>query len=166
MLMHNRRRRNEWLAEQRAKHAYQLAEARDAQTRGLATEDQVLLINRERAADEAAETKKNRPGMMKKTTNWLFGGLEKEETKGGRLAATATASQSGPVMLPFSPSEEVTPDFLDAVEEKIIDQRRQGDTSAVALRSAGGPLDQQAQLVINRASDASRGWTEWLRGGK
>jgi predicted TIM-barrel fold metal-dependent hydrolase len=59
MLLHNRRRRNEWMAEQRAKSARDLIEAVEARERGEATEDQLLLINRERAAREAEEAKKN-----------------------------------------------------------------------------------------------------------
>nr|POF04053.1 hypothetical protein CFP56_21809 [Quercus suber] len=163
MLIHNRRRRNEWLAEQKAKHAYQLAEARDAQARGSASEDQILLLNRERAADEAAEAKRSRPGMIKNTTNWLFGGLEKEETRGGRLGAAAapaaTTDESVPALLPFSPSEEATPDAYNAVEEKIDEQRRQSERK---LGTIGGPLDQQAQLLLNNASSASKSWLDWL----
>nr|POF13152.1 hypothetical protein CFP56_10300 [Quercus suber] len=163
MLIHNRRRRNEWLAEQKAKHAYQLGEARDAQARGSASEDQILLLNRERAADEAAEAKRNRPGVIKKTTNWLFGGFEKEETKGGRLgaAAAATTGGGGLALLPSSPSEEATPDMFHAIEERIDERRRRSEQTP---QLKGGPLDQRAQLLVNDAYSSSTGWIEWLKG--
>ncbi|KAK5169663.1 uncharacterized protein LTR77_005641 [Saxophila tyrrhenica] len=87
MIIHNRRRRNEFMAEQRAKSAKELGEAKLALDAGRATEDQVLLINRERAAMEAEEAKRSRPGVFKRTTGWLFGGLSTEEQKGGRLGS-------------------------------------------------------------------------------
>ena len=86
MLLHNRRKRNDWLAEQQAKSARDLADAKRAEMAGTITEDQMLLINRERAAVEAAEKKKNRPGVFKRVSEWLFSDLSKEEQKGGRLS--------------------------------------------------------------------------------
>ena len=79
MLLHNRRRRSEWLAEQKAKTAHDLAIAKQALAAGAVTEDQMLLINRERAAEEAAEAKRNRPGIFKRATGWLFSDVAKEE---------------------------------------------------------------------------------------
>ena len=89
MLLHNRRRRNEWLDEKRAETQVQVKEALAAQEEGRATDDQMLLINRERAAIEAAEAKRNRPGIFKRAKNAIFSGLSNEEQKGGRIGAGA-----------------------------------------------------------------------------
>ena len=75
------------MLEQTVKEARELAEARVAQGEGTATEDQILLINRRRIQEEAEEAKKNRPGIFKRTTNWMFSGLSSEEKKGGRSEA-------------------------------------------------------------------------------
>ncbi|KAK5128342.1 hypothetical protein LTR85_003010 [Meristemomyces frigidus] len=166
MLLHNRRRRNEWLAEQQAKSARDLAEARGAQATGTATEDQVLLINRERAAREAAEVKKNRPGMFKRTTNWLFSGLSTEEQKGGRLGAAAVAGSAAiaPAAVSEASGQQHDRSMLQAVEDKDEAHRRPGEKLEEIVRPAGGPLDRQAQHTLDTVTGASRSWISRLTG--
>ena len=62
MLIHNRRKRNEWLEEQQRKSAIALEEARQAANTGTANEDQILLLNRERAAAQAEAERKIKTG--------------------------------------------------------------------------------------------------------
>lgn len=166
MLLHNRRRRNEWLAEQQAKTAREVAEARRAQAAGSATEDQMLLINRERAADEAAEAKRNRPGVFKRATNWAFSGLSSEEQKGGRLGAAAAAvSGTASQVLPEEvQGQQHDRSVLQAVEEKVDAHRRQGEKVEEIVRPLGGPLDRQAQLALDSVSGSSRSWVSWVTG--
>ena len=167
MLLHNRRRRNEWLAEQQAKSARELGEARRAETAGSATEDQILLINRERAADEAAEARKNRPGMFKRTTNWLFSGLSSEEHKGGKLgAAAAAASSDAPIQTQREEllGQQHDRSVVQAVEEKVNANRRQGEKVEEVVRPLGGPLDRQAQLAFDGMSGSSRSWWSSITG--
>ncbi|TKA75803.1 hypothetical protein B0A55_06397 [Friedmanniomyces simplex] len=164
MLLHNRRRRNEWLAEQQARTARETAEARAAMKGGRATEEQVLLINRERAAEEAREEKRNRPGVMARVKGWLFSDLSKEEQKGGKLGALAAGAGSGAAAV--VPGKEVEGQkhdrsVLQAVEEKLEANRRQGEKVEETVRPFGGPLDRQAQLVVDTASDSSRSWIDW-----
>lgn len=166
MLMHNRRRRNEWLAEQQIKSARELSEAKQALAGGVATDDQVLLINRERAADAAAEAQKNRPGMFKRATNWLFSGLSQEEQKGGRLGTTAAATGPGATMAHVkdeTAGQQHDRSVLQAVEDKIEPHRRQGEKVQELLNPVGGPLDRQAQQTTDAVSDSSKGWFNWLR---
>ena len=76
-------------AEQDIKRAADVRDAQAALSAGTITQDQLLLLGQERAKAEAAEAKKNRPGMFKGASNYLFGGLAKEEQKGGRRGAAA-----------------------------------------------------------------------------
>ncbi|CAK3817013.1 hypothetical protein SEPMUDRAFT_164801 [Lecanosticta acicola] len=163
MLLHNRRRRNEWLAEKKAESARELTVAKEAATKGAATEDQILLINRERAAEEAAEAKKNRPGMIKRASSWLFSGLQKEEQKGGRLGTTTAVAEAQ------NKSSEITwtgqgKGVLQAVEDKVDSHRRQGETVPELISPSGGPLDREAQVVANDVWKATRSWTSWVTG--
>ncbi|KAF7188699.1 hypothetical protein HII31_09951 [Pseudocercospora fuligena] len=159
MLMHNRRKRNEWLAQKQAESARDLAIARQAEAQGTATEDQILLINRERAAMEADIAKKNQPGMFKRASNWLFSGLSKEEQKGGRLGAMATAAESA-----ASTAVQDTRSMIQAVEHKVEAQRSTGEMAQAILKPTGGPLDRQAQLAVDSASNTAKSWTSWLTG--
>ena len=159
MLLHNRRRRNEWLAEKKAQTARDLVIAKQAVVVGAATEDQMLLINQERAAEEAAFAKKNRPGIFKKTTSWLYGGLSEEEKKGGRLGAITTASSPDSNLL--GQEGEVVP---LAAAESMDKSRRQHAEVEETFRTAGGPLDKRALLAVEAASDTAKSWTSWLTG--
>lgn len=164
-MLHNRTRRNEWLAEQQAKSAKELMEAKRAQMEGRATEDDILLINRQRAATEAAEAKKNRPGVFKRTTTWLFSGLSSEEQKGGKLGS-ATAGTAAVSQIPKEELLGVREDkgVLHAVEEKIEARRRSGERIEEVLKPLGGPLDRQAQRAATAVTDAGRSWTNWITG--
>lgn len=158
MLLHNRRRRNEWLAEKQAQSARDLREAQGALARGTATEDQMLLINRERAALAAEEAKRNRPGVWKRATGWMFGGLEKEEKKGGRLGAEAGAPEQ---LLGEGEDRGV----LQAAEEKGEESRRAaGERLEEVLRPLGGPLDRQADATARSIQQSGRSWSSWMLG--
>ncbi|KAK4553581.1 hypothetical protein LTR86_009377 [Recurvomyces mirabilis] len=163
MLLHNRRKRNDWLAEQQAKSARDLAEARQAEVRGEVTEDQMLLINRERAAVEAAEVKRLRPGVFKRVGGWLFGDLSKEELKGGRLGA-GVSSVVDAVGLESAQGQKHDRSVLQAVEEKVEASRRQGERVEERLHPFGGPLDRQAQSAADAVTGSSRSWIDRLTG--
>lgn len=169
MVLHNRRKRNEWFAEMQMKSAKELGEARRAQSLGSATEDQVLLINRERAAYEAAEARKNKPGVFKSATTWLFSGLSSEEQKGGRLGGgtTASAAATQPEAVnafpqPAIAGQEHDRSVLQAVQDKVEANRRQGERVEERIRPMGGPLDRQAANAANAATDVGRGWMSWM----
>lgn len=163
MLLHNRRRRNEWLAEKQAESARELSIARLALEQGRATEDQMLLINRERVAEEAAEAKRNKPGILKRTTSWAFGGLSQEEQKGGRLGSAASEPRTA-----FNEAREASSSLVDegkgvlqAVTNKVNSHRREGEAVQEVINPAGGPLDRQAKAVVDAAE---RNWISWFSG--
>ena len=165
MLLHNRRRKTEWLAEKRATEAKEVAEARIALEEGRATQDQILFINRERAKFEAAEAKKNRPGIFRRTTNWMFSGLSSEEQKGGKLGAGISNAVNV-----TQPSQEVLlgaqedRGVLQAVEEQVAANRRSGEKVEEVLRPIGGPLDREAQRTANVMADTGKSWVSWVTG--
>lgn len=155
MLIHNRRKRNEWLAEQQQKTIRDVAEARRALQAGIAlNEDQILLLNRERAADEAEAAKKNKKGILASVKESVFGGLAEEEEKGGKIGAASRAVREKLEVQ----TEEQPQDFgiLKAVEEK----RRSGEVVEEVLHPTGGPLDRQAAEVAGKA----KSWTGWMTG--
>lgn len=170
--MHNRRKRNEWIQQKQIEGARDLAMAIQAARQGVATEDQILLINRERNARQAEIDKKNRPGMFKRASNWLFSDLSKEEQKGGRLgAATAAAATTGTTgtigqKTEFAAEEarQEARHVLQAVEDKVDQHRRQGEKVPEMLAPAGGPLDRQAQVAAHNAAETTKSWTSWIMG--
>ncbi|EME41760.1 hypothetical protein DOTSEDRAFT_177096 [Dothistroma septosporum NZE10] len=152
MMLHNRKRRKEWLAEKQAESARDLMNAQTALKEGRATEDQMLLINRERVAYETEMERKNRPGLFKRATNYLYGGLSEEEKKGGRLGSAAETADKAV----GSAVEEVKQASATLVEE--------GRTIGELATPTGGPLDKEAQAAVNTASNAAKSWTSWLTG--
>ena len=157
MLVHNRRRRKEWLAEQRAKTSRDVAEARDALERGEATEDQILYLNRERVVFEVEEARRNKPGMFKRMKNMVVG---ESATAKDTLSASETFQSSNDTLLGGSENKGV----LEAVTERVEANRRSGEQVEEAIRPFGGPLDRQAQRAANGLSDTSRSWTSWITG--
>ncbi|EGP89305.1 unnamed protein product [Zymoseptoria tritici ST99CH_1A5] len=154
MMMHNRRRRNEWFAEKSAEATRNMLLAIQAVERGEATEDQVLLINRARVAEQVAEEKKNKPGIFKRAKGWLYGGLSEEEKRGGRLGVVGAVEEAVEER-----RDGGTGGVLQAVEEKMeSSRRREMETLAESINPAGGSLDQRAQLLVDSASNVTSSW--------
>ncbi|GAB7348895.1 hypothetical protein MBLNU459_g7588t2 [Dothideomycetes sp. NU459] len=140
MLMHNRRKRSEWLAEQQAKHRAQLDEARAVLASGGALdEDQRLLLNQERAQMEAAELQKNKKGIFTRARESLFASVPGEETKGGALLGGGGAAQND------------GSGVLAAVEEKV---RKGAKTAQEQLRIAEQKAQQGYEVVEDKAQQA------------
>ncbi|KEQ80540.1 hypothetical protein M438DRAFT_281600 [Aureobasidium pullulans EXF-150] len=150
MLMHNRRKRNEWLADQQAKHQVKINEARVAFNQGLADEDQILLLNQERTKVEAAELQKNRPGMISR----IFSSAPKEEQQGGNLEVQHTATAA----------KEKVKDLgiVKAVEDKVEEHKWQKPQTVGAEAVIGGPLDKEAAASVLAVQEKSKSWTNWL----
>ncbi|THX48195.1 hypothetical protein D6D08_10089 [Aureobasidium pullulans] len=170
MLMHNRRKRNEWLADQQAKHQVKINEARVAFNQGLADEDQILLLNQERTKVEAAELQKNRPGMISR----IFSSAPKEEQQGGNLGAAARAAASNvqdtasaaasEVQHTATAAKEKVKDLgiVKAVEDKVEEHKWQKPQTVGAEAVIGGPLDREAAASVLAVQEKSKSWTNWL----
>lgn len=162
MLMHNRRKRAEWLADQQAQHRAALTEARNLLASGQhITEDQMLLINQERAAQEAFAAQKNKKGIFAQAKDALFSSVEEEDTKGGRLSVTRAVEEKVKegkevVVGGIEKAKGVVEEVERKKAEVVMDGRR--DLGGVV----GGPLDLEAQAVTNEVKEKSKSWTDWV----
>ena len=182
MLMHNRRKRSEWLIDQQTKHRALIDEAKAQLSRGEhITEDQMLLINQEAVTLQAAELQKNKPGIMSRVKSAVFSSVPDEETKGGELAkGVAEQAKEG-----FKQAEKKIEGLgiREAVEDKVEQARRVAEQGKQKVESGveeverragnvlqnpaiikvvGGPLDREAQAATDKVKDAGKSWTDWV----
>ncbi|KAK8164890.1 hypothetical protein BKA80DRAFT_202695 [Phyllosticta citrichinensis] len=152
MIIYNRKKKREWFHEQKQKHAIALAEARLALTDGTITHDQMLLLNRERAAEEAEAIKRNKKGIFTRAKESMFGGLSKEEQTGGEgvLAAVQDAATHGKETIGES-----------SIARTLEEKRREGEK---AQPLTPGPLDRMADDATQAATQKSKSWTSWITG--
>ncbi|KAI9796988.1 MAG: hypothetical protein M1835_002511 [Candelina submexicana] len=163
MILYNRRQRRDFFAKQKALHAKVLTTAREAAAQGIADEDQMLLLNRVRAAEEAEQARLAKKGIWKRTKAWLYSGLKTEEDGSSsreNLAAVGNEAWKENA----SESNDVTGDklgILKAVKEK----RKEGvepetvDAPSPAPEPRGGPLD---KLANGEPPTAKGGWTGFV----
>jgi hypothetical protein len=164
MLVHNRRKRNEWLLVQGELHRRELEAANDALAAGTANEDQMLLINRERARAEADREKLNKKGVFVRAKEALFSGMDKEEKKGGTLGLLADGQKG---------ESNLGEGVLRAVEDTVrggkerLAEGKDGLKTEIrqhtpARPAVGGPLDELAQRAASDASSSTKSWTDWV----
>lgn len=179
MLVHNRRKRNEWMLVQQELHQRELALARQSLAQGTANEDQMLLINRERAKEEAELIKLNKKGVLARAKEALFSGMDKEEVKGGSFGklkdGEMRVSAAGTVTRPAT-GEGVLRAVQDTVQEgkerllegkeRLIEGKdyikAEIKQHSPAKPVIGGPLDQYAQKAASDAASSTKGWTNWV----
>lgn len=182
MMLYNRRKRKAWFAEQQANYDRALTLAYKAEGDGALTPDLALILNKERAIEAYEQELKNRPGLWARTKGMLFGGLAKEESKGGALRAPARAgaeeiarvmgnqagvSSTEPMAVDAVPPERYSAGVMaerttDEAAERISRTKSTASTSTRALR--GGMLDQLAENTAASLKLAPRRWTNWLTG--
>lgn len=178
MILHNRRKRSAFYAEQRSLYATRLLDAIDTEKAGLPLdEDQTLILNRERARVQAEELKKQR-GWGKSLKGVFVGGL-KEEEGGGREVGKVLSE--GEVLERIGVGKERV---LEAVEgegraestseegseggvarnmlQAVDDKRREGEQVLEANPVTGGPLDQVAEEAVEKVKNTG-GWLSWGR---
>jgi hypothetical protein len=167
MILYNRKKRREFYAEKSAERQKDLVLAREAFTRGHANEDQILLLNQERAAQEAALEKKNKPGVFKRARDWMFSGLSNEEIGAPNETVTVeslsekkgiaeqAAERVGLASAEGSANTGRGLGILKAVDES----RRAGEK--IIPQSSGGHLDQLGEETAGAAKKSTKSWTEW-----
>lgn len=191
MIVYNRRKRRDYFAEQSALHKTRLIEAKAAAASGAADEDQVLLINRERAAFEAEKARLAKKGLFRRGKDWLLGGLKTGEEEGAAIEGgwAEVAETTGGVGLETSDvggAEKTTHvlegrdgrpllgrgkgvDSRSEIVRAVDAKRREGERALESQGAGGGPLN---GLAANTSSSApspppaqSRGgWTSWVTG--
>ena len=167
MIVYNRRKRKSFFAEQHMLLEQRLAEARQAVANGTADDDQMLLINRERAAEEAEEARKARKGPMSILTG-LFStkGLKEEDNGNGLdLLGEEGLRKMGEESSIIQPAGETRIQDLEApgvsVIHKMEEKRREGEQMLLDVGAKGGPLDQMADQAT-AAAKSKGGLTSWF----
>lgn len=161
MIIYNRKKRTEWMEGQHAQRRELLQAAYQAAATGTADEDQMLLINQERAAEAAAQARMAKGGLLKRTKRFLFSGLSNEDATlddektrerdprgalGGEVWKESTSDNSGETRDQLG--------IIRAVEDIRRDPKRP--------QVRGGPLDELAENVVTSASEKSSSWTSWM----
>lgn len=157
---HNKKKQAEWLEHEFKMLHERLVEARKAEFEGRATNEQILLLNRERAKIEAEEDAKNR-GVLA-TVKGIFStdGLKSEE----KVDESKWTGDRNTAQTSFSSTP--TPDadkYADGpVMQAVQASRRQGEKAMQAAGNPGGVLDQLANNATEQAKKAAQSWSSWL----
>jgi hypothetical protein len=153
MMVYNRRRRNEFYRLQREQRSHALELANEAVEAGSANEEQLQLIEEEKARLVVGQAKKQ-TGLFKRFKEGLVGGLEKEDKKGGTLGiGVISTTEKG--------SEELG---IVNTAEGLVDSTKEKLPSAPGRSVEGGPLDQLGATVAQDAEKARKSWWGWLNG--
>ena len=153
MITHNRRKRKAYYAEQNMLMYQHLMIAKEAAAKGIASEEQILLLNKERAAEEAQEAKKNRKTLWKSAKSvFSTAGLKKVDTAS---AVDNLVKGTGDGTNMEQPTKQ------KGVMETIEEKRREGEKRLQDMGIKQGPLDQVAADATSKPR--SGGWTSWLR---
>ncbi len=194
MILHNRRKRAAFYAEQHALYAQRLIEAIEAEKSGNPLDDdQTLVLNRERARVQAEEAAGQRT-WRKRIKGVFVGGLKSDE-EGGERAETITVPSEGEILQKLGVDQtailqratmgerEVASEVAGREEgreegSRIVrameEKRREGERVMDAAGVSGGPLDQMAEGALQAVGEriqgaegkvASRGtWSSWWTG--
>lgn len=119
------------------------------------TEEQMLLVSRDRAAREVKERREREPGWGGKVWGWVTGGLEREEEKGGRLRGGPREREVGGDVVVERRKDE---------DNVVMEGMKGEDIVVLEAGKRGGPLDREAERAVGEVADRGRGWMNWLTG--
>ncbi|EKD15957.1 uncharacterized protein L3040_003185 [Drepanopeziza brunnea f. sp. 'multigermtubi'] len=168
MMIYNRRKRAQFFEEQKAIHANAIFNAKRAIASGTATEEDIKFIKREEEhaakLEEIARAKAEKKGIFKKSKEWLFSGLKKEEegddvgTSERRLGYESLSEEDDTL-------GERESSIVRALEEKkmdIADKARDAFAQERENQRTGGPLDRVGTKANGDEQPKSGGWTSFL----
>lgn len=181
MILHNRRKRNAFYAEQHSLYDTRLIQAIETEKSGMPLdEDQTLILNRERARVQAEESAKERT-WSKRAKGLFLGGLKKDDDEEQTPVVVPTEGQILEMigvdqrkLLEVSeqgirdgagPGEEMG-DRRDGngVLAAIEQHRREGEKILEERGVTGGPLDQVAEEAVEKVKETGKGgWLNWGR---
>lgn len=172
MILHNRRKRNAFYAEQHALYGQRLIEAIETEKSGMPLdEDQTLVLNRERARVQAEEAAKERT-WGKRIKGVFIGDLKRDEEGGGQKEEKIIVPSEGEILQKLGvdqasileraaqaerdagPRPTDSGGSSDGGEEKrdgsgileaVAEKRREGERAMAAAGVRGGPLDRMAE---------------------
>ena len=172
MILHNRRKRSAFFAEQHSLYATRVLEAIAAEKAGRELDDdQKLVLSRERVRVEAEEKKKERK-WGRRVTGWLMGGLKGDMEEEGKEVAVPSEGEvlaligvrEGDVLERTRGEREggEGSGLLEAVREKR--REVEGGVEVEVEGSRGGPLDRVAEEAVEKVKSKG-GWMSWGKGG-
>ena len=170
MILHNRRKRAAFYAEQHKIYVHRLMEAIETEKAGLPLdEDQTTVLNRERVRVQSEEAAKQRT-WRKSIRELLVGGLKTDEEQAAQRAETVVVPSEEEILQKIGidsatileratqtdkDSANKTADFDNSREEgrengsrilqAVAEKRREGEKVTEAAGVGGGPLDRMAE---------------------
>ncbi|CAG8956009.1 hypothetical protein HYFRA_00008865 [Hymenoscyphus fraxineus] len=171
MMIHNRRKRREFIAEQQALHTSALRTAQLAIDHGTASEEQIKFMDRERQyhADLEAEkaARAARGGIFKRSKDWMLSGLKKEEQGDDVGTSEQTWGYDGQSKeddsLGLRESDPVR--AMEDTQSALTDKAKQAFADEKERQRSGGPLDRIGTKTADEDSDQqpkSGGWTSFM----
>ena len=164
MIIYNRRKRKLYFEEQHRLLQQRLVEARAAFAKGIADEDQMLVLNRERAAEEAEAARKAKKGIWKSIKRMFSTeGLKQEQTDPLDVLGEEGLRKMGgdsPVVGEVVQAANEGPGssgIIQAVEEKRRSREREPQSHGLEE----GSLDRVGGEAAE-ATKARRSWTSWV----
>jgi len=155
MIVYNRRKRAEFYAVMENLRADEYTKALEAESIGAATDDQMLLINQERARYQQMLLDKERAekGVWRRMKESVVGTEAYEGQKGGRLGLGKKKEKGeGSVGTAVG-------DMLAKRDEKL----RVGDGAiGVSRPTVGGPLDRLGHQTAEAVTKSTKSWTDWV----
>lgn len=139
-MIYNKRKKREWFGQQQAAYDTALSSARAAEAQGTLDQhpDLALVLNKEKAVTEWERQQVEKKGMLRNARDWLFGGMAKEERRGGEMMAWIAASGKAPLGIEELPQP-------GQGGETVLSARPVSDTTGSSVsQHIGGPLDQLA----------------------
>ncbi|RDW66472.1 hypothetical protein BP6252_10107 [Coleophoma cylindrospora] len=163
MMIYNRKKRDEYYAQEKALKAAAYDRAKTAVSRGTATEADIAFVKGEDDWAKRMEERKNRPGLWKRSKDWLFSGLKKEDQP--EINATSEGAPISEMLRDKALSVRGTEsEIIKAAEEKknsVQDKVAQAFADEKARQKKGGPLDRLGSSDEDDAPKAG-GWTSWM----
>ena len=174
MILYNRRKRQAFFAEQNMMLQAKLAEAKETlATGGTVDEDQMLLLDREKIAQEAEAKRRERKGFWELVKQGFSSqGLKVEEDSDVRAGSIESVGQNGETFnlqtseeLPLVQQEQSS--RRNSVLKSVEETRRAGEKGLERMGVRGGPLDQLADgdaTITNPVAGETKSWLGWLTG--
>ena len=171
-MIHNRRKRAEFFAEQKAIKANAVQQATLAIEHGTASEDQIEFLNREQEHDrhlaDAAAEKANKKGIFGRSKDWLFSGLKKEEEGENFGSSERRLGYEGTNEEDDSMGERES-DIVRAIENRkvaVSDKAKAAFEKEKERQRTGGPLDRIGNAPKDNFEEdenpKSGGWTSFM----
>lgn len=156
MMIHNRRRKAQFFAEQKAVYQSQLYDAQRAVKAGTASEEQLKLIHQEKQLDAEEAQKKAKKGIYARSKEWLFSGMKKDDSiEELEIAGQAFAQEA----------REAQSSILNAVGEKKEDVKAQAKNALETEKERqrhGGMLDRLGTDAASEEQPKAGGWTSFM----